>query len=102
MNMLTGRAIPEPFRYQEHGRKGLRCAGRVRRYRAGRAANPDQRLQPGKIVVPYRVNVGGKGTNYSKFIGSSFENDGETWGKWIKGIPPSNGGNILFLSGPRQ
>ena len=27
----------------------------------------------GKIVVPYRVNVGGKeGTNYSKFIGSSF------------------------------
>jgi len=54
----------------------------------------------GKIVVPYRVNVGGKeGTNYSKFIGSSFENDGETWGKWIKGILP-NGGNILFLSGP--
>ncbi len=54
----------------------------------------------GKVIVPYRVNVGGKeGENYSKFIGSSFVNDGETWGNWIKGILPK-GGNILFLSGP--
>lgn len=54
----------------------------------------------GKIIVPYRVNVGGKeGKNYSKFIGSSFENDGENWGKWIKGVLPK-GGNVLFLSGP--
>ncbi|TWB46231.1 ribose transport system substrate-binding protein [Rhizobium sp. ERR 922] len=54
----------------------------------------------GKVVVPYRVAVGGKdGQNYSKFVGASFENDGETWGKWIKSILPK-GGNLLFLSGP--
>ena len=57
-------------------------------------------FKAGKVVVPYRVNVGGKeGVNYSKFIGSSFDNDGETWGKWIKTNLPK-GGNILFLSGP--
>ena len=57
-------------------------------------------FKAGKVVVPYRVNVGGKeGVNYSKFIGSSFENDGETWGNWIKTNLPK-GGNILFLSGP--
>ncbi|WP_337271153.1 substrate-binding domain-containing protein [Oryzifoliimicrobium ureilyticus] len=54
----------------------------------------------GKVIVPYRVAVGGKeGTNYSKFIGSSFENDGVTWGKWIKTVLPK-GGKLLFLSGP--
>lgn len=54
----------------------------------------------GRVVVPYRVDVGGKaGVNYTKFIGSSFENDGENWGKWIKSILP-DGGNLLFLSGP--
>lgn len=53
-----------------------------------------------KIVVPYRVDVGGTaGKNYTKFIGSSFKNDGENWGNWIKSILP-NGGNLLFLSGP--
>jgi ribose transport system substrate-binding protein len=52
------------------------------------------------IMVPYRVDVGGSaGKNYTKFIGSSFKNDGENWGKWIKSILP-NGGNLLFLSGP--
>lgn len=57
-------------------------------------------FKAGKVIVPYRVNVGGKeGENYSKFIGSSFENDGKTWGNWIKSILP-NGGNVLFLSGP--
>jgi ribose transport system substrate-binding protein len=53
-----------------------------------------------KIVVPYRVDVGGaEGKNYTRFIGSSFKNDGENWGNWIKSILP-NGGNLLFLSGP--
>jgi ribose transport system substrate-binding protein len=57
-------------------------------------------FKAGKVIVPYRVNVGGKeGVNYSKFIGSSFVDDGESWGKWIKGILPK-GGNLLFLSGP--
>ena len=54
----------------------------------------------GRVVVPYRVDVGGKaGTNYTRFIGSSFKNDGENWGNWIKSILP-HGGNLLFLSGP--
>ncbi|NTF33837.1 substrate-binding domain-containing protein [Rhizobium skierniewicense] len=57
-------------------------------------------FKAGKIIVPYRVAVGGKeGMNYSKFIGSSFENDGVTWGNWIKSVLPK-GGNVLFLSGP--
>ena len=54
----------------------------------------------GKVIVPYRVDVGGKeGENYTKFIGASFVNDGNNWGKWIKGVLPK-GGNVLFLSGP--
>ena len=54
----------------------------------------------GKVVVPYRVDVGSKAAqNYTQFIGASFKNDGENWGKWIKEILP-NGGNLLFLSGP--
>lgn len=54
----------------------------------------------GTIVVPYRVNVGGEaGQNYTKFIGSSFFDDGVNWGNWIKSILP-DGGNLLFLSGP--
>ncbi len=54
----------------------------------------------GKVIVPYRVEVGGKeGENYTKFIGASFVNDGENWGKWIKSVLPK-GGNVLFLSGP--
>lgn len=54
----------------------------------------------GKVVVPYRVNVGGKeGVNYTKFIGSSFKDDGISWGNWIKSVLP-DGGNLLFLSGP--
>ena len=57
-------------------------------------------FKSGKVIVPYRVDVGGKeGENYTKFIGSSFVNDGENWGKWIKGVLPK-GGNVLFLSGP--
>jgi ribose transport system substrate-binding protein len=54
----------------------------------------------GKVIVPYRVVVGGKeGENYTKFIGSSFKDDGASWGKWIKTVLPK-GGNLLFLSGP--
>lgn len=54
----------------------------------------------GAVVVPYRVDVGGKeGENYAKFIGSSFVEDGKSWGNWIKEILPE-GGNVLFLSGP--
>jgi ribose transport system substrate-binding protein len=54
----------------------------------------------GKIIVPYRVEAGGKaGVNYTQFIGASFKNDGENWGKWIKSVLPQ-GGNLLFLSGP--
>ena len=57
-------------------------------------------FKAGKVVVPYRVEVGGKeGENYTKWIGASFKNDGQNWGKWIKSILPS-GGNLLFLSGP--
>jgi ribose transport system substrate-binding protein len=54
----------------------------------------------GKIIIPYRVEVGGKaGENYSKFIGTSADEDGVKWGNWIKSILPT-GGNVLFLSGP--
>jgi ribose transport system substrate-binding protein len=57
-------------------------------------------FKSGKVIVPYRVNVGGKeGENYTKFIGSSFVDDGVSWGNWIKGVLPK-GGNVLFLSGP--
>ena len=57
-------------------------------------------FKAGKVVVPYRVVVGGKeGENYTKFIGSSFVDDGVSWGNWIKGVLPK-GGNVLFLSGP--
>jgi ribose transport system substrate-binding protein len=54
----------------------------------------------GKVIVPYRVVVGGKaGENYTKFVGASFVEDGVSWGNWIKSVLPK-GGNLLFLSGP--
>lgn len=57
-------------------------------------------FKAGTIVVPYRVDIGGKeGENYNKWIGASFVNDGENWGRWIKEILPE-GGKVLFLSGP--
>lgn len=57
-------------------------------------------FQAGTVIVPYRVDIGGKaGENYTKWIGASFVNDGENWGRWIKEILP-NGGKMLFLSGP--
>ena len=57
-------------------------------------------FKAGTIVVPYRVDIGGKeGENYNKWIGASFVNDGENWGRWIKEILPA-GGKLLFLSRP--
>jgi ribose transport system substrate-binding protein len=54
----------------------------------------------GKVVVPYRVVVGGEaGKNYSKYVGASEKEDGVSWGNWIKSTLP-NGGNVLFISGP--
>lgn len=54
----------------------------------------------GRVVVPYRVVVGGEeGKNYTKFVGASFVDDGVSWGNFIKSILPT-GGNLLFLSGP--
>lgn len=57
-------------------------------------------FKAGKVVVPYRVVVGGKDREtYTKFVGASFVDDGVSWGNWIKSVLP-NGGNLLFLSGP--
>ena len=57
-------------------------------------------FKAGRIVVPYRVTVGGEeGKNYTKYVGTDAKEDGVEWGKWIKTILP-NGGNLLFLSGP--
>jgi len=57
-------------------------------------------FKSGKVIVPYRVTVGGEeGKNYTKFVGSSFVDDGVSWGNWIKSVLPK-GGNVLFLSGP--
>ena len=70
---------------------------------AGQAMLPAIRsaYKAGLVVVPYRVEVGGKpGVDYTQFVGASFFNDGVNWGKWIKGILPG-GGNLLFLSGPK-
>jgi ribose transport system substrate-binding protein len=70
---------------------------------AGQAMLPAIRsaYKAGLVVVPYRVEVGGKaGVDYTQFVGASFLNDGVNWGKWIKSILPA-GGNLLFLSGPK-
>lgn len=54
----------------------------------------------GAVVVPYRVLVGGEaGTNYTRFVGASFVDDGISWGNFIAEQFP-DGANILFLSGP--
>lgn len=69
---------------------------------AGPAVLPaiTQVYKSGKIIVPYRVIVGGKeGENYSKFVGTTFVDNGVAWGNYIKEQFPK-GGNILFLSGP--
>lgn len=69
---------------------------------AGPAVLPaiTQVYKSGKIIVPYRVIVGGKeGENYNKFVGTTFIDNGVAWGNWIKTQFPS-GANLLYLSGP--
>jgi ribose transport system substrate-binding protein len=57
-------------------------------------------FKSGKVIVPYRVTVGGKeNENYSKFVGTTFVDNGVFWGEWIKKNFP-DGANMLFLSGP--
>ncbi len=55
----------------------------------------------GVTTVPYRVNPGGTdGKDYDVWVGADFTTDGKNWGNWLlKNLP--NGGNILFLSGPK-
>ena len=86
---------------KEHGRSRHRRACRVWRCWPGSAASVDGAFhKAGKVVVPYRVVVGGEaGKNYSKYIGASEKEDGVSWANWIKSILPS-GGNVLFISGP--
>jgi len=70
---------------------------------AGQAMLPAIRsaYKAGLVVVPYRVEVGGKaGVDYTQFVGASFVDDGVSWGRWIKTVLPA-GGNLLFLSGPK-
>lgn len=70
---------------------------------AGEAILPALRsaYKAGVVVVPYRVFPGGKDkVDYTKYIALDAENDGRNWANWIKEILP-DGGNILFLSGPK-
>lgn len=70
---------------------------------AGQAMLPALRSahKAGVVTVPYRVNPGGKdGVDYDAWIGADFVTDGQNWGNWIKTNLP-NGGNILFVSGPK-
>jgi ribose transport system substrate-binding protein len=70
---------------------------------AGNAILPALRSahQAGVKTVPYRVDPGGTdGTDYDVWVGADFTTDGKNWGNWIvKNLP--NGGNVLFLSGPK-
>lgn len=93
----TQKAISDINSMVARGIKGLVVFGD-----AGPAVLPalTNAYRAGAVVVPYRVNVGGEaGKNYTKFIGSSFRNDGVNWGNWIKEQLP-DGGNLLFISGP--
>ena len=55
--------------------------------------------QAGKVVVPYRIAVGGEdGKTYTKFVGGSFEDAGAKWGAFLKSVLP-DGGNLVFLGG---
>ena len=57
-------------------------------------------FKAGRVVVPFRVEVAGEeGKNYTKYLNTSFYNEGVRFAEWIKGILP-DGGNLLFLSGP--
>lgn len=70
---------------------------------AGQAMLPALRsaFQAGVVTVPYRVDPGGEdGVDFTKYIALDSVNDGVNWGNWIKEVLP-DGGNILFLSGPK-
>jgi len=70
---------------------------------AGEAMLPALRsaYQADVVTVPYRVDPGGEdGADYTKYIALDSVNDGVNWGNWIKEVLP-DGGNILFLSGPK-
>ncbi len=70
---------------------------------AGEAMLPALRssFQADVVTVPYRVFPGGEDDkDYTAYVGLDSENDGRNWGNWVKEILP-NGGNVLFLSGPK-
>jgi ribose transport system substrate-binding protein len=54
----------------------------------------------GSIVVPYRVDPGGKaGEDYNQYISTDFCVDAKLMANWlIKALP--NGGNVVYLGGP--
>ncbi len=70
---------------------------------AGNAVLPALRsaFNAGVVTVPYRVDAGGSADkDFTTWIGADFATDGKNWGNWIlKNLP--NGGNVLFLSGPK-
>lgn len=70
---------------------------------AGQAVLPALKSahQAGVKTVPYRVFPGGTdGKEYDVWVGADFTADGTNWANWIlKNVP--NGGNVLFLSGPK-
>jgi ribose transport system substrate-binding protein len=70
---------------------------------AGNAILPALRSahSAGVKTVPYRVFPGGTdGKDYDVWVGADFTTDGKNWANWIlKNLP--NGGNVLFLSGPK-
>jgi ABC-type sugar transport system substrate-binding protein len=69
---------------------------------AGEAMLPAIRAayQAGSVVVPYRVDPGGKaGTDFNEYISTDFCVDAKLMADWlIKALP--NGGNVVYLGGP--
>src|SRR6185437_8422943 len=69
---------------------------------AGKAMLPvlTKAYQAGTIVVPYRVDPGGKaGENYNAYLSTDFTSAGVMWGQDV--AKALNGqGNVVFLGGP--
>jgi ribose transport system substrate-binding protein len=69
---------------------------------AGKAMLPvlTKAYQAGTIVVPYRVDPGGKaGENYNAYLSTDFTSAGVLWGQDV--AKALNGqGNVVFLGGP--
>ena len=56
--------------------------------------------QAGSVVVPYRVDPGGKaGTDFNEYISTDFCVDAKLMAEWLKKALP-NGGNVVYLGGP--